>query len=81
MKKRILGIICLSIVLVAIVSLIIANFVMGPFITKIDKVDSLTSNDKVILNVYVDNYFFKINKDTWCYLSLDNKVPTGKEPG
>ena len=81
MKKRILGIICLSIVLIAIVSLIIANFVMGPFITKIDKVDSLTSKDKVILNVYVDNYFFKINKDTWCYLSLDNKVPTGKESG
>ena len=81
MKKRILGIIGLSFILIAIVALIIANFVMGPYITNIDKVDSLTYSDKVVLNVYVDNYFFKFDKNTWCYLSLDNKRPTGKESG
>lgn len=81
MKKHILVTIGLSLILIAIIALLIANFVVGPYITKIDKVDSLTYKDKVVLNVYVDNYFFKINKDTWCYLSLDNKKPNGKESG
>lgn len=71
MKKNKL-VIFICILLILIVSLIvIANFKVAPYVTNIEITESKKYNDKVIINVYVGNYFFKINKDTWCLVTTE----------
>ncbi len=67
---------CLLIILVigVILFLVIANRTVAPFIVKVEKTESITYDDRIIINVYVDNYFYKLNKDVWCYLSEDGKI-------
>ena len=72
-KKVILIFICILVV-VLIVSLLIANYKVGPYITNVERIESKTYNDQLIINVYVDNYFFKLNKDVWCYISKDGSI-------
>ena len=77
MKKVIIKIV-VSILIISIIGvilfLVIANHKVAPFIVKVEKTESMTYDDKVIINVYVDNYFYKLNKDVWCYLSEDGKI-------
>lgn len=77
--KKALKIILLSIVslifVALIVTLVVANYKIAPFVTDIEITDSKRYEDKVIFNVWVDNYFYKFNKETWCYLSVDKKQP------
>lgn len=58
---------------VAIISLflIYCNFFTNPTITKIDIKNSITEDDKVIINVNVKNNLFKFNKKTWCSISTN----------
>ena len=72
-KKVILIFICILVV-VLIVSLLVANYKVGPYITNVERIESKTYNDQLIINVYVDNYFFKLNKDVWCYISKDGSI-------
>lgn len=55
--------------------LIYANFSIAPYISNIEITESKRFKDQVIFNVEVDNYFFKINKATWCLLSDKEEVP------
>ena len=48
--------------------LLYANFTVAPFITNVEINDSRKFEDKVVINVYVDNYFYKLNKKTWCLI-------------
>ena len=72
-KKIILIFICILVV-VLIGGLLIANYKVGPYITNVERIESKTYNDQLIINVYVDNYFFKLNKDVWCYISKDGFI-------
>ena len=72
-KKIILIFICILVV-VLIGGLLIANYKVGPYITNVERIESKTYNDQLIINVYVDNYFFKLNKDVWCYISKDGSI-------
>ena len=68
--------------LVTIIGLIIyANYNVAPYITNIEINDSKRFEDQVIFNIEVGNYFYKLNKDTWCYLqsSVISYVPNGDE--
>ena len=65
-------IVFLAIVFICVIFLIIyANFTVAPFVTNIEINESKKFEDKVIVNVYVDNYFFKFNKDAWCIVTND----------
>ena len=72
--KRILFCLLIILVIGVILFLVISNYKVAPFIVKVEKTESITYDDKVIINVYVDNYFYKLNKDVWCYLSNDGKI-------
>ena len=64
MKKRNIILICIiSLIIISlIISLIIANFKLMPFVTNISIEESLQFKDKVVVNVNINNYFFKLNK-------------------
>lgn len=70
MKRRnkifIIGIV--SIFILLLLSLGIANFTIAPYIIRIEKLESIQYEDQMIINVEVGNYFFKFNKATWCLL-------------
>ena len=62
--------------LVTIIGLIIyANYNVAPYITNIEINDSKRFEDQVIFNIEVGNYFYKLNKDTWCLVTLDEDTP------
>ena len=77
--KKALKIILLSIVslifVALIVTLIVANYKVAPYVTNIEIKESKRFEDKVIFNIEVGNHFYKFNKETWCYLSVDKKQP------
>ena len=65
-------VIFICILLVLIITLVVfANFTVAPYVTNIEINESKKYDDKVIINVYVGNYFFKLNKDTWCLVTND----------
>ncbi len=72
-------VIVVIILLVFIVLSIYANFKVAPYVTNIEITESKKFNDKVIVNVYVDNYFFKFNKDVWCIVSNKKEEKLDKE--
>ena len=71
MKKwqRVILIICAIIISFIIGFIIYLNFVIPPYITSVEKNDSIRFQDKMIINIYVDNHFYKLNKDTWCFIT------------
>ncbi len=72
-------IVLLAIVFICVIILIIyANFAVAPFVTNIEINESKKFEDKVIVNVYVDNYFFKFNKDVWCIVTNDKSEKVDK---
>ena len=75
-KGKKLFIIILFILLVGGISyLVYLNMVTAPFITSIEKSDDKRFPNKIIINVHVDNYFYKLNKDVWCYITTDKEEP------
>ena len=72
--KRILFGLLIVLVIGVILFFVIVDFITAPFIVKVEKNDSINFEDQVIINVYVDNYFYKLSKDTWCYISIDGKI-------
>ena len=75
-KGKKLFIIILFILLVGGISyLVYLNMVTAPFITSIEKSDDKRFPNKIIINVHVDNYFYKLNKDVWCYITTDKEKP------
>lgn len=78
MKKLVknFNLIVIFVIIIGImIFLIYTNFKVAPFIRNIEINDSLNFNNQVIFNVEVDNYFYKINKDTWCYISTKKERP------
>ncbi len=73
--KNIIIFIIITIVLGIIIWFIYANFTTAPYIKNIEISDSINFKDQVIFNVQVDNYFYKLNKDTWCYITTKNEKP------
>lgn len=59
--------------------LIYGNLFVSPFITNVTTSDSIRYVDKKIVNVEIDNYFFKLDKSTWCILTTDKKVPSSDD--
>ena len=74
LKTIFLLIVCL-IFIALIVTLIVANYTVAPYVTNIEISESKRFEDKVIFNVEVGNYFYKFNKESWCYISTDKKQP------
>ena len=75
-KGKKLFILILFILLVGGISyLVYLNMVTAPFITSIEKSDDKRFPNKIIINVHVDNYFYKLNKDVWCYITTDKEEP------
>ena len=81
MKSNKLVIFILVLIMLIISLVVVANFKVAPYVTNIEINESKKFNDKVIVNVYIDNYFFKINKDTWCIVTnnKDEKVSKNDE--
>lgn len=61
--------------IIFVILIIIANFTLVPFVTNIEINESKRFEDKVIINIEVDNHFFKIDRDTWCFITTSNKKP------
>ena len=74
-KKKIITSIITIIVLILAAGIIIANYVVAPFVSDVEISDSKRFEDKVVFNVKVNNYFFKIDKDVWCYITKESFVP------
>ena len=74
--KLIISLIVFILIIILISLFAYANFTTPPYIKNVQITDSINFKDQVIFNVEVDNYFYKLNKDTWCYLTIDNKVPS-----
>ena len=69
--------IIVSVVMIAlIITLIVANYRVAPFITNIEISESKRFEDQVIFNVEVGNYFYKLNKDTWCLITTEEDKPS-----
>lgn len=64
-----------------IAAIVFGNFFVAPYITNITTADSIRYPDKKIVNVEVENYFFKFNKTTWCLLVETNGVPNVNDSG
>ena len=83
--KKALKIILLSIVslifVALIVTLVVANYKVAPYVTNIEIKESKRFENKVIFNIEVGNHFYKFNKETWCYLqpAYLSYVPDGDE--
>lgn len=72
--KKLILVLTIIIVILSIL-LVIGNFKVAPYVTNIEYFESKRFNDKMILNIYVNNYFFKFDKATWCLLTKDDKIP------
>ena len=72
MKGNKLAKFAITILFILVILVVYANFSIAPYITDIEILESYKYEDKVIINVYVDNYFFKFNKETWCLITNDN---------
>ena len=75
MKNKIIYIVLGIVLTILFILLIYGNFFVAPYISNIEKNDSMTYEDMVIINVNVDSYFFKFDKSTWCLLSENNTKP------
>lgn len=79
MKKIIKYILLIVIIIVLIVVfglVILANYKTAPYVTNIEITESKRFEDQVIFNIEVGNYFYKLNKDTWCLVTLDKEKPS-----
>lgn len=86
MKKRlkrnyVFRFILFFIFIALIAAIVFGNFFVAPYITNITTADSIRYPDKKIVNVEVENYFFKFNKTTWCLLVETNGVPNVNDSG
>ena len=66
LKKAIYPIFVITLFLVLVITLVIANFNVAPFVTNIELSDSLKYEDKMVINIDVGNYFYKFDKTTYC---------------
>lgn len=73
-KKAIYPIFVILLFLVLIVTLVVANFNVAPFVTDLALEESIKYDDKMILNINVGNYFYKFDKTTYCLV-----IPKGEE--
>lgn len=73
--KHIIVVIIVILILLLIGLFIYANLKTAPYIKNIEINESINFENQVIFNVEVDNYFYKLNKETWCYLTSEDKVP------
>ena len=82
MKKgiRLLGALIIIILILGGGYLYYLNITTAPYITSIEKSDSKRFNDKIIINVHVENYYYKLNKDTWCFITDSSEVPDVDNP-
>lgn len=74
-KRIILGIFLSILLIILIVFILYTNFMVGPSITNIEINESKRFNDQVIFNIEIDNYFWKLDKSTWCLVSEENVLP------
>lgn len=69
-----LGVFCLCIALF-VGYVIYVNYHVAPYVSNIEITESKRFDNQVIFNIEVGNSFFKINKATWCFVSLNDEVP------
>lgn len=74
-------IIIILLLVLLILCLIVANFKTAPFITNIEVTESKRFDNQVIFNVEVGNYFFKLDKTTWCLLTNSGQQPDSSDEG
>lgn len=78
MKKVIKYIILVIVLLLltgTIALVVVANYKVAPYVTNIEITESKRFENQVIFNIEVGNYFYKLNKDTWCLVSLEEEKP------
>ena len=56
--------------------MIVSNLLARPFVTDITIEDSMQYKDKVVVNVSVNNYFYKLNKTTYCLATTSEDIPS-----
>ena len=78
MKGNKLGLFVLILLVLIISLIVVANFKVAPYVTNIEINESKKFNDKVIVNVYIGNYFFKFNKNTWCIVTNNKNDKVNK---
>ena len=75
-RKKVIILILLFILVLGISYVVYLNYVTAPYITSIEKNDDKRFPDRIIVNVHVENYFYKLNKDTWCFITnKDDDMP------
>lgn len=75
-RKKVIILILLFILVLGISYVVYLNYVTAPYITSIEKNDDKRFSDRIIVNVHVENYFYKLNKDTWCFITnKDDDIP------
>jgi hypothetical protein len=62
-----------------LVFLLVTNYRVAPYVTNIEINESKRFEDQVIFNIEIGNSFYKLNKDTWCIVTLDTKKPTNND--
>ena len=71
---------CLILIIILIITgiglVVVSNYRVAPYVTNIEISESKRFEDQVIFNIEVGNYFYKLNKDTWCLVTLDEEKPT-----
>ena len=82
MKKglKLLFALIIILLLLGVGYLFYLNITTAPYITSIEKNESKRYNDKIIINVHVENYFYKLSKETWCFVTEDNDSPDVDDP-
>ncbi len=73
--KYVFLIITLLLLIAGISFVVYANYTVAPFVTNIEIEESKRFEDQVVFNIEVNNHFYKLNKDTWCLVSIDDKIP------
>ncbi len=80
LKKAIYPIFIIVLFFILIITLLIANFTVAPFVTDIELSESIKYEDKMIINIDVGNYFYKFDKTTYCLVvPKDEKVDKSHE--
>lgn len=71
---------CLILIIILIITgiglVVVSNYRVAPYVTNIEISESKRFEDQVIFNIEVGNYFYKLNKDTWCLVTLDEEKPS-----
>lgn len=81
MKKKIGFSIIALIVIILGIYVTYVNFKFPPYVTNIEINESKRFDNQVIFNIEVKSHLLKIDKTTWCLLSINDNLPKEDDDG